>query len=186
MTDATGCVVLASASTCDLSFSRPCVGFGMFAFCSPCPYACAAAAVCCPVPAASDDAVLIPGLPSLGMLMTDGTHSATGITVIDGRLILLRPPVAVVAPGCLSACTPRRPAGYNRPQSAHYRRGPRARMSGVTDPGHRRRPGPRQARTAPAARTLLGFNREMPGFHPRTVRVLIPGAPNKNPHSPGN
>jgi hypothetical protein len=51
------------------------------------------------VPAASDDAVLIPELPSPGMLMTDGTQSATGITVIDGRLILLRPPVAVVAPG---------------------------------------------------------------------------------------
>ena len=137
----------------------------------------------CPVPAASDDVVLIPELPSPGMLMTDGTHGATGITVIDGRLILLRPPVAVVAPGCLSACTPRRPAGYSRPQSAHYRRGPRARMSGVTDPGHRRRPWPRQARTAPAAPTLLGFSREMPGFHPRTVRQkyygefrgLVPG-----------
>ena len=51
------------------------------------------------MPAASVDAVLIPELPSPGMLMTDGTHSATGITVIDGRLILLRPPVAVVAPG---------------------------------------------------------------------------------------
>ena len=169
-----------------LPFSRPRVGFGMFAFRSPCPYACAVAAACCPVPAASDDAVLIPELPSPGMLMTDGTHGATGITVIDGRLILLRPPVAVVAPGCLSACTPRRPAGYSRPQSAHYRRGPRARMSGVTDPGHRRRPGPRQARTAPAAPTLLGFSREMPGFHPRTVRVFSQGAPNKNPHSPGN
>ena len=54
----------------------------------------------CPAPAASDDVVLIPELPSPGMLMTDGTHGATGITVIDGRLILLRPPqaVAVVAP----------------------------------------------------------------------------------------
>ena len=52
----------------------------------------------CPVPAASDDVVLIPELPSPGMLMTDGTHGATGITVIDGRLILLRPPVAVVTP----------------------------------------------------------------------------------------
>jgi hypothetical protein len=55
-------------------------------------------------------------------------------------------------------------------------RGPRActartGMFGVTDPGHRRRPGPR---TAPAARILLGFSREMPGFHPRTVRVFIP------------
>ena len=60
MTDATGCVVfkvLASASTCDLTFSRPCVGFGMFAFCSPCPYAAR-----CPVPVASDDADLIPEL----------------------------------------------------------------------------------------------------------------------------
>ena len=70
----------------------------MFAFRSPCPDAGAVAAARCPVPAASDDAVLIPELPSPGMLMTDGTHSATGITVIDGRLILLRPPVAVVAP----------------------------------------------------------------------------------------
>ena len=49
---------------------RPRVGFGMFAFRSPCPYACAAAAACCPVPAASDDAVLIPELPSPGMPMT--------------------------------------------------------------------------------------------------------------------
>jgi hypothetical protein len=48
-------------------------------------------------------------------------------------------------------------------------------MSGVTDPGHRRRPGPRRARTAPAAPTLPGFSREKPGFHPRTVRVFIPG-----------
>ena len=50
------------------------------------------------MPAASDDAELIPELPSPGMLMTDDTHGATGTTVIDGRLILLRHPVAVVAP----------------------------------------------------------------------------------------
>jgi hypothetical protein len=47
--------VLASASTCDLTFSRPCVGFGMFAFCCPqCPYAAR-----CPVPIAGDDAEVI-------------------------------------------------------------------------------------------------------------------------------
>ena len=55
-----------------------------------------------------------------GMLMTDGCHGATGlalgITVIDSQLILIRPPDAVLAPGRLSACTPRRPAGYSRPQ----------------------------------------------------------------------
>ena len=113
MTDETGCVVLASASTCDLSFSRPCVGFGMFAFCSPWRYAAR-----CPVPLASDDAEIIPELSSPGMLMTDGCHGAAGITVIDTRLRLIRSPVqvAVLASGCLSACTPLRPAGNSRPQ----------------------------------------------------------------------
>ena len=186
MTDATGWFSWHPPRLGDPNLLPPRAPRGLLSACSHSAAPVHMHAARCPVPAASDDVVLIPELPSPGMLMTDGTHSATGITVIDGRLILLRPPVAVVAPGCLSACTPRRPAGYSRPQSAHYRRGPRARMSGVTDPGHRRRPGPRQARTAPAAPTLLGFSREMPGFHPRTVRVFIQGAPNKNPHSPGN
>ena len=44
------------------------------------------------------------------MLMTDGCHGATRITVIDSRLMLVRPPVTVLASGYLSACTPRRPA----------------------------------------------------------------------------
>ncbi len=73
--------------------------FRHVAFCSPCPYAISACSALPPaVPAASDDVELIPELPSPGMLMTDDTHGATGTTVIDGRLILLRPPVAVVAP----------------------------------------------------------------------------------------
>jgi hypothetical protein len=117
MTDATGCVVLASASTCNLpspARGLP-VGFGTFAFCSLCPYAAR-----CPVPVATDDAELTPELFFHGMLMTDGCDGATGltlgITVIDSQLILIRPPVAVLAPGCLSACTPRRLAGYSRPQ----------------------------------------------------------------------
>jgi hypothetical protein len=48
--------------------------------------------------------------------MTDGCHGATGITVIDSRLMLasVRPPQAVTVlaseSGYLSACTPRRPA----------------------------------------------------------------------------
>ena len=91
------------------------MGFGTFAFCSLCPYAAR-----CPVPVASDDAELTPELFFHGMLMTDGCDGATGltlgITVIDSQLILIRPPVAVLAPGCLSACTPRRLAGYSRPQ----------------------------------------------------------------------
>ena len=39
-------------------------------------------------------------------------------------------------------------------------------MSGGTDLGHRRRPGPRQARAAPVTPILLGFGRGTPGFHP--------------------
>ena len=39
-------------------------------------------------------------------------------------------------------------------------------MSGGTDLGHRRRPGPRLARAAPVTPMLLGFGRETPGFHP--------------------
>ena len=61
--------VLASASTCDLSFSRPCVGFGMFAFCCPVHMRRAAP---CPLP------VTMPKLSSSylfpGMLMTGGCH----------------------------------------------------------------------------------------------------------------
>ncbi len=55
----------------------------------------------------SDDAEIIPELSSPGMLMTDGCHGAAGITVIDSRLMLIRSPVqvAVLASGCLSACT---------------------------------------------------------------------------------
>ena len=49
--------------------------------------------------------------------------------------------------------------------------GPRVRVHmsgpGGTDPGHRRRPGPRQAPM------LLKFGRETPGFHPGTVLALI-------------
>ena len=41
-----------------------------------------------------------------------------------------------------------------------------ARMSGGTDLGHRRRPGPRLARAAPVTPILLGFGRGTPGFHP--------------------
>ena len=39
-------------------------------------------------------------------------------------------------------------------------------MPGGTDLGHRRRPGPRQARAAPVTPILLGFGRGTPGFHP--------------------
>ena len=162
---------------------RPRVGFGMFAFRSPCPYACAAAAACCPVPAASDDAVLIPELPSPGMPMT--RHSRCNRNHGHRRSAdAHQAPCCGRGPGvtfCLHAV-----AACGLQPTSVSALSSRARMSGVTDPGHRRRPGPRQARTAPAARTLLGFNREMPGFHPRTVRVFIQGAPNKNPHSPGN
>jgi hypothetical protein len=75
-----------------------------------------------PMPLASDDAEIIPKLSSPGMLsdesvMTDGCHGAAGITVIDSRLMLIRPPVAVLASGCLSACTPLRPAGGQQPTS---------------------------------------------------------------------
>ena len=143
----------------------------------------------CPAPAASDDVVLIPELPSPGMLMTDGTHGATGITVIDGRLILLRPPqaVAVVAPP--GAFQLARRGGLRATADLSKRtivagHGPACLASQI--PAIADGPGRGQARTAPAAPTLLGFSREMPGFHPRTVRVFIPGAPNKNPHSPGN
>ncbi len=50
------------------------------------------------------------------VLMTDGCHGAAGITVIDSRLTgrLIRSRVAVLASGCLSACTPLRPAGNSR------------------------------------------------------------------------
>jgi hypothetical protein len=41
-----------------------------------------------------------------------------------------------------------------------------ARMSGGTDLGHRRRPGPRLARAAPVTPIWLGFDRGTPGFHP--------------------
>ena len=51
-------------------------------------------------------------------------------------------------------------------------------------PAGRRRPGP--SRAAPEAPTLLGFGREMPGFHPRAVRGFSSLAPKKKPHSPGN
>jgi hypothetical protein len=58
------------------------------------------------VPAASGDVVLTPELGTLRLMTEGGPHSnyhgATGITVIDGRLIFPRPPVAVVAPGSLS------------------------------------------------------------------------------------
>ena len=60
------------------------------------------------MPLASDDSEIIPELSSPGMLMTDGCHGAAGITVIDSRLRLIRPPVAVLGSGCRSACTPLR------------------------------------------------------------------------------
>ena len=94
MTDATDCVVLASASesTCDLTCSHPCVGFGMFAFCCPVHMRRAAP---CPLPVTMPN--LSSSYPFPGMLMTGGCHGATGITVMDSRLMLIRPPVAVLA-----------------------------------------------------------------------------------------
>ncbi len=54
------------------------------------------------------------------------------------------------------------PTSVSAPSS---RAAARARMSGGTDLGHRRRPGPRQARVAPVTPILLGFGRRTPGFH---------------------
>ena len=71
-------------------------GFGMFAFCSPCPYAAR-----CPVAVVSGDDELIPELSSPGMLMKDGCHWRPEHTLssdgIDSRLMLIRPPVPVPA-----------------------------------------------------------------------------------------
>jgi len=51
------------------------------------------------VPIASTNAEVILGLSSPGMLMTDGCHGATGThtVIIDSQLMLIRPPVAVLA-----------------------------------------------------------------------------------------
>jgi len=73
-----------------LTFSRPRVGFGMFAFCSPCPCACSA------LPRARcQRRCRTNPRAAFSWHADDGRHSrcntATGITVIDGRLILIRP-----------------------------------------------------------------------------------------------
>ena len=64
----------------------------MFAFCCPVHMRRAAP---CPLP------VTMPKLSSSylfpGMLMTGGCYGATGITVMDSRLILIRPTAAVLA-----------------------------------------------------------------------------------------
>ena len=166
MTDATGCVVLASASTCNLpspARGLP-VGFGTFAFCSLCPYAAR-----CPVPVASDDADLIPELifswhaddgqlswcdRNHGHGQSAHTHQAApccGPGLSPGLLFSLH---AAVAGGL-------QPTSVSAPSSRAA-----ARMSGGTDLGHRRRPGPRQARAAPVTPILPGFGRGTPGFHP--------------------
>ena len=139
-----------SASTCDLlvtssfnlKFSRPppaaCVGFGMFAFCSPWP----PYAAHCPVPLASDDAEIIPELSSPGMLMTSGRLSRCGRNHGHRQSAL-----AHQVPCSTACCGP----GLGLPLSLHAAAAcgqqptsvsalsSRARTPGGTDPGHRRR-----------------------------------------------
>ncbi len=93
---------------------------------------------------------------------------------IDIRLMLIRPPVVVLAhysPGCstlqllhaaMAGGLHWQPTSVSAPSSRAA-----ARMSAGTDLGHRRRPagGPWQARAAPVTPILLGFGRGTPGFH---------------------
>jgi hypothetical protein len=132
----------------------------------PCPYAARR-----PVPIASTNAEVILGLSSPGMLMTDGCHWRHGATgthtvIIDSRLMLIMPPCA--GPGRLAPCSLHAAAAGGLPPTSVSAPSSRAaaRMSGGTDLGHRRRPGPRLARAAPVTPILLGFGRGTPGFHP--------------------
>ena len=143
----------------------------------PCPYAAR-----CPAPIASTNAELIPELSSPGMLMKDGCHWRPEHTLssdgIDSRLMLIRPPAVVLAhlvPFSLHAAVAGglQPTSVSAPSSRAA-----ARMSGGTDLGHRRRPGPRQARAAPVTPILLGSVGERRAFTRKAVLVLIPGAPN--------
>ena len=131
----------------------------------PCPYAAR-----CPAPVASTSAELIPELSSPGMLMTDGCHwrhGATGITHCH-RQSAHAHQAHCCGPGPLvpfslhaAVAGGLQPTSVSAPSSRAA-----ARMSGGTDLGHRRRPGPRQTRAAPVTPILLGFGRGTPGFHP--------------------
>ena len=132
----------------------------------PCPYAARRS-----VPIASTNAEVILGLSSPGMLMTDGCHGATG-TRCHHRQSAHAHQAPCGGPGQLAPCSLHaavagglQPTSVSAPSSRAA-----ARMSGGTDLGHRRRPGPRQARAAPVTPIMgpiwLGFGRGTPGFHP--------------------
>ena len=159
----------ASESTCDLTRSHPCVVSAyMFAFCCPV-HMRRAAPRQLPVPMPK----LIPELSSPGMLMKDGCHwrhVATGThTVIRWhRQSAHAHQAPCCGPGPLvpfslhaAVAGGLQPTSVSAPSSRAA-----ARMSGGTDLGHRRRPGPRQARAAPVTPILPGFGRGTPGFHP--------------------
>ena len=131
----------------------------------PCPYAARR-----PVPIASTNAEVILGLSSPGMLMTDGCHWRHGAT--GSHTVRCQSAHAHQAPCCgpgplvpfslhAAVAGGLQPTSVSAPSSRAA-----ARMSGGTDLGHRRRPGPRLARAAPVTPILLGFGRGTPGFHP--------------------
>ena len=149
----------------------------------PCPYAARR-----PVPIASTNAEVILGLSFPGMLMTDGCHGATGThtAIHHHRQSAHAHQAPCCGPGRLAPCSlhaavagGRQPTSVSAPSSRAA-----ARMSGGTDLGHRRRPGPRLARAAPVTPILLGFSRGTPGFHPEGCAGFNSRSPELKPAQP--
>ena len=149
---------------------------------APCPYAAR-----CPVPIAGDDAEVILEL-SFSWHADDGrlsswrpeSRSWTVGSYSSGRPLLRSWP----DPGLLfslhaAVAGGLQPTSVSAPSSRAA-----ARMSGGTDLGHRRRPGPRLARAAPVTPILLGFGRGTPGFHPEGCAGFNSRSPELKPAQP--
>ena len=171
MTDARVCVVLASASesTCDLTRSHPCVV-------SACSHS-AALSICgaplrahCQYQCRSYPRAIFSwhaddGRVSLASRCDRNTHchssSSTVGSCSSGPLLRSWPDPGLLFSLHAAVAGGLQPTLVSAPSSRAA-----ARMSGGTDLGHRRRPGPRLARAAPVTPILLGFGRGTPGFHP--------------------